>query len=214
MPTKRILVLGATGGTGKAVVAQALALGHEVTVFVRDPNRLESNRGRLRVLVGDVTDAGDAIRAATRDQDAVVSALGLGRSLTSHGLIARSIPIIVRAMEADSVRRLIFMSAYGVGATYRDTPLLPRILTRTLLKDMYADKNAGEDELRRIGDGIDWTIVYPVTLTDGPETGRFRFGERLDLRGLPKIARADVAQFMLTQLDDATYSRKGVLVSS
>jgi putative NADH-flavin reductase len=214
MPTKRILVLGATGGTGKAVVAQALALGHEVTVFVRDPNRLESNRDRLRVLVGDVTDAGDAIRAATRDQDAVVSALGLGRSLTSHGLIARSIPIIVRAMEADSVRRLIFMSAYGVGATYRDTPLLPRILTRTLLKDMYADKNAGEDELRRIGDGIDWTIVYPVTLTDGPETGRLRFGERLDLRGLPKIARADVADFMLAQLDDATYSRKGVLVSS
>jgi len=214
MPTKRILVLGATGGTGKAVVAQALALGHEVTVFVRDPNRLESNRDRLRVLVGDVTDAGDAIRAATRDQDAVVSALGLGRSLTSHGLIARSIPIIVRAMEADSVRRLIFMSAYGVGATYRDTPLLPRILTRTLLKDMYADKNAGEDELRRIGDGIDWTIVYPVTLTNGPETGRLRFGERLDLRGLPKIARADVADFMLAQLDDATYSRKGVLVSS
>jgi putative NADH-flavin reductase len=214
MPTKRILVLGATGGTGKAVVAQALALGHEVTVFVRDPNRLESNRDRLRVLVGDVTDAGDAIRAATRDQDAVVSALGLGRSLTSHGLIARSIPIIVRAMEADSVRRLIFMSAYGVGATYRDTPLLPRILTRTLLKDMYADKNAGEDELRRIGDGIDWTIVYPVTLTNGPETGRLRFGERLDLRGLPKIARADVAHFMLTQLDDAMYSRKGVLVSS
>jgi putative NADH-flavin reductase len=214
MPTKRILVLGATGGTGKAVVAQALALGHEVTVFVRDPNRLESNRDRLRVLVGDVTDAGDAIRAATRDQDAVVSALGLGRSLTSHGLIARSIPIIVRAMEADSVRRLIFMSAYGVGATYRDTPLLPRILTRTLLKDMYADKNAGEAELRRIGDGIDWTIVYPVTLTDGPETGRLRFGERLDLRGLPKIARADVADFMLAQLDDATYSRKGVLVSS
>ena len=214
MPTKRILVLGATGGTGKAVVAQALALGHEVTVFVRDPNRLESNRERLRVLVGDVTDAGEAIRAATRDQDAVVSALGLGRSLTSHGLIARSIPIIVRAMEADSVRRLIFMSAYGVGATYRDTPLLPRILTRTLLKDMYADKNAGEDELRRIGDGIDWTIVYPVTLTNGPETGRLRFGERLDLRGLPKIARADVADFMLAQLDDATYSRKGVLVSS
>ena len=79
---------------------------------------------------------------------------------------------------------------------------------------MYADKNAGEDELRRIGNGIDWTIVYPVTLTDGPETGRLRFGERLDLRGLPKIARADVAEFMLTQLDDATYSRKGVLVSS
>jgi putative NADH-flavin reductase len=214
MATKQILVLGATGGTGKEVISQALALGHEVSVFVRDPSRLTPNQNTLRVLVGDVTDTGGALRAAARNQDAVISALGLGKSLKSHGLITRSIPYIVRAMEAEGVRRLVFMSAYGVGATYRDTPLLPRIITRTLLKDMYADKNAGEDELRRIGNGIDWTIVYPVTLTDAQRTGHCRFGERLDLRGLPKISRADVAEFMLMQLDDATYSRKGVLVSS
>ena len=210
----RILVLGATGGTGTQVVAQALEQRHIVTAFVRDPARLKSKPDGLRVLVGDVTSGGDALAAAARNQDAVISALGLGKSLKSHGLIARSIPAVVGAMKAEGVRRLVFLSAYGVGVTRRDTPLLPRLVSQVLLKDMYADKNAGEDELRRIGDEIDWTLVYPVTLTNGPRTGRYRFGERLDLHGLPRISRADVAEFMLAQLGDTTYVKKGVLVAS
>lgn len=211
---KRILVLGATGGTGKQVVTQAIEHGHDVTVFVRNPDRLVSKPNGVRVFVGDVTDSGSALAEAAHNQDAVISALGLGRSLKSNGLIARSVPAIARAMEAEGVRRLIFLSAYGVGATYKDTPVLPRILTRTLLKDMYDDKNAADEELRRVGNSIDWTIVYSVTLTNGPRTGRYRAGERLALRGLPKISRADVAEFMLKQVDDMTYLRKGVLLSS
>ena len=210
----RILVLGATGGTGKEVVTQALEQGHTVTAFVRDPSRLASTPDGLRVLVGDVTSGGHALAAATHNQDAVISVLGLGKSLKSHGLIARSMPAIVGAMKTEGVRRLVFLSAYGVGASRRDTPLLPRLVARILLKDMYADKNAGEDELRRIGNEVDWTLVYPVTLTNGPRTGRYRFGERLDLTGLPRISRADVAGFMLSQLVDTTYLRKGVLVAS
>lgn len=214
MAATRILVLGATGGTGNHVVTQAIEQGHDVTVFVRNPDRLSTKPDGVRVLIGDVTDSGNALAAAARNQDAVISALGLGKSLKSNGLIARSVPAIVRAMETEGVRRLIFLSAYGVGATYNDTPLLPRILIGTLLKDMYDDKNAGDDELRRSGGRIDWTIVYPVTLTNGPRTGRYRAGERLELRGVPKISRADVAEFMVKQVDDMTYVRKGVLLSS
>jgi putative NADH-flavin reductase len=92
---------------------------------------------------------------------------------------------------------------------------VPRIAIRTLLKDLYADKQIGEDELRRLGSDIDWTLVYPVTLTNGPRTGHYRAGERLTLRGLPRIARADLADFILTLMnDDRGYIRKGILVSS
>lgn len=181
-----------------------------MTVLVRSPQRLTVPPDRLRVVTGSVTDEGQTLTDAIRGQDVVISALGVGTSLKSGGLIARSLPAIVRAMESQGVRRLIFMSAYGVGSTWKDVPLLPRILMRVLLRDIYADKEAGEDALRR--SGLDWTLVYPVTLTNGQATGRYRTGERLALRGFPTISRADVADFILTQLEDSTYVKKGVLV--
>ena len=115
-------------------------------------------------------------------------------------------------MESHGVRRLIFVSAFGVGETHRDVPLVPRIVQRLLLADVFADKKASEDDLRR--SGLDWTLVYPVILTNGPRTAKYRVGERLDLHGLPKISRADVAHFVLSQLEDATYLRKGALISN
>lgn len=209
--TRRILVLGATGGTGQQVVSQALQKGHLVTVLVRTPERLTTTSDRLRVLTGSVTDDAPALAAAVRGQDVVISALGAGKSLKPSGLIARSVPAIVRAMKDEGVRRLIFTSGYGVGATRRDVPLLPRVLIRLLLRDIYADKDAGEADLRR--SDLDWTLVYPVTLTNGPRTGQYRVGERLTLRGFPTISRADVADFLLSQVEDGTHVRQGVLIS-
>jgi putative NADH-flavin reductase len=107
---------------------------------------------------------------------------------------------------------LVFTSAYGVGETWRDVPLVPRILMRLLFRDVYSDKRAGEDVLR--GSDLDWTLVYPTTLTNGPRTGRYRVGERLTLRGVPKISRADLADFLLSQLEDRHFIRKGVLISN
>jgi putative NADH-flavin reductase len=207
----KVLVLGATGGTGQQVVSQALRQGHDVTALVRSPERLTTTSDHLRVLTGGVTDDDRALAAAVRARDVVVSTLGVGKSLRSSGLIARSVPAIARAMESQGIRRLIFTSAYGVGATRRDVPLLPRILMRLLFRDLYADKQAGEDVLRR--SGLDWTLVYPVTLTNGPRTGRYRVGERLTLQRFPTIARADVADFILTQIEDRTYLKRGVLIS-
>jgi putative NADH-flavin reductase len=175
MAAKKIIVLGATGGTGQEVVAQALQRGYEVTAFVRSPQRLRTAAELVRVVTGSVAD-GPALASAVRGQDVVISALGVGKSLTSGGLIAQSVPAIVGAMESLGVRRLIFTSAYGIGATRRDVPLLPRVLMRLFFRDLYSDKAAGEDHLRR--SGLDWTLLYPVTLTNGPRTGRYRVGER------------------------------------
>jgi putative NADH-flavin reductase len=211
VPRKKLLVLGATGVTGQHVVAQALEQGHDVTVLVRDPQRLTSPVDKLRVLTGDSTDY-EQVLGAVRGQDVVISSLGAGQSFKSHGVIGQSVPVILNAMENSAVRRLIFTSAYGMGATRRDTPLLARIFIRLLLRDIYADKEAGEKIL--LQSTLDWTIAYPTTLANGPRTGTYRVGERLALRGLPKISRADVADFLLTQVADTTLIRKGVLVSS
>jgi putative NADH-flavin reductase len=164
------------------------------------------------VLLGSLPDDPQAFAGAVAGQDAVISVLGVGTSLRSAGLIARSMPVILHAMESQRVRRLIFASAYGVGETRRDVPLMPRILMGVLLRDIYADKAAGEERLRR--SALDWTLVYPTTLTNGPQTGGVRVGERLTLRGFPRVSRADVADFLLSQLDDSTYVRKGVLISA
>lgn len=212
MVSRNVLVLGATGGTGQQLVTQALQQGHRVTALVREPPQLSLASDRLRVLGGSVTDDGSALATAMRGQDVVISALGVGKSFKSGGLIAESVPRIVRAMKDEGVRRVIFTSAFGVGETHRDVPLVPRLFIRLLLQDVYRDKAAGEAQL--IESELDWTLVYPSGLVDGAASGRYRAGERLPLRGFPRIARADVAAFLLTQIDDATYVRKRVLISS
>jgi putative NADH-flavin reductase len=212
LTSRKILVLGATGGTGQAIVSQALAHGHQITALVRRPERATDLPRGLRVLRGNITDATEVLAEAVRGQDVVISALGVGKALRSGGLIARAVPLIVRAMETLGARRLIVISAYGVGATWRDVPILPRVLMGLLFRDLYSDKEIGEQALRR--SALDWTVVYPVTLTNGPGTGRYRVGERLQLRGFPTISRADLADFILSQVEDRRYLRKGVLISS
>jgi len=212
MRGRKILVLGATGGTGREIVSQAVQQGHVVTALVRYPAQDAGLPADVRVLRGNVTEDTDALAQAVRGQDVVISTLGVGKALRSGGLIARSAPLIVRAMERQGIRRLILTSAYGVGATWKDVPILPRMLMGLLFRDLYGDKKMGEDAVRR--SELDWTLVYPVTLTNGPRSGRYRVGERLRLRGFPTISRADVADFILTQVEDRKYLRKGVLISS
>jgi uncharacterized protein YbjT (DUF2867 family) len=210
--SQRVLVLGATGGTGRHVVQQALEAGFEVAVLVRDPAKLSPAPPRVRVHIGDVLRDAAVLATAVANQDAVISTLGVGQSFKSGGLIGRSAPGLVAAMQVHGVRRLVFTSAFGVGATYRDTPLLPRVFIATLLRDVYADKQAGEAVIQ--ASSLDWTIVYPVGLTDGARTGAYRVGERLALSGFPRIARADVAELLVRQVADRSHVRKGVLIAS
>lgn len=205
---RRILILGATGATGRHLLSKALEAGLDVTVFARDPTRVPNTP---RIVKGDVTTKSPALAEAVRGQDAVISVLGRGNSLTSGELFTTSMPLIVRAMDGERVRRLVVTSAFGVGATHADLPLLPRIFVATLLRDLYADKTRGEEAIHQ--SLLDWTIVYPSGLSNAAATGRYRVGEHLPLRGFPTIPRADVADFLLRQLDDSTYIRKGVMIS-
>jgi len=207
----KLLVLGATGATGRLVLARALEIGHAVTVLVRDPRRLGGESAPVRVFAGSVEDA-DLLAAAVRGQDAVISTLGVGNALRSNGLITRAVPAIVQAMQAGGGRRLVFMSSCGVGSTMAQVPCVQRAFMTLFLREIFADKAAGEELLRAAA--LDWTLVYPVALTRGARSGRIRAGEQLALRGFPTISRADVADFLLAQASDRAYLRKGVLLAA
>jgi putative NADH-flavin reductase len=194
----KILVFGANGPTGREVVAQARGLGDEVTEFVR-------------AVDGDATDPA-AVGQAVPGHDAVVSALGRRRSFSSAHLMERAMRAIVPAMQRAGVRRLVVVSAFGVGETWRDAPLVLRLMHRTVLRDIFADKKVAQDYVQATP--LDWTFVYPVALTDGPRTGRYRVGERLELRGIPTISRADVADFIARELHAPQYVRRTAIVSS
>ncbi|MGH8767187.1 MAG: NAD(P)-dependent oxidoreductase [Burkholderiales bacterium] len=206
-----ILVFGATGPTGQQVVNQALSQGHTVTAFVRNPAALPISDQRLRVVIGDTTRDTPEIVGAMSGQDVVISALGRRSTFKSDHLIERSMQAIVPAMKRAGVRRLILVSAFGVGESRRDAPLIPRIMYRVLLSDIFADKKAAEDNVRR--ENLDWTFVYPVLLTDGPMTGAYRVGDRLELHGLPKISRADVAHFILAEVGKRAFVGKVAVIS-
>jgi len=208
----RLFVLGATGPTGLQIVQQALAQGHQVTAFVRDPARLPFTDKNLSVVTGSLPGDSRALEQALRGHEAVISALGLHNALKAHHFSENNMRVLVPAMERQGVRRLIIVSANGVGGTRQHAPLLPRVMYRLLLSDIFADKKAGEDIVR--ASGLDWTIAYPTLLTNGPRTSNYRAGERLELKGMPKISRADVADFVLRQLDQPGFLKKGAVISS
>ena len=207
----KLVVFGASGGTGREIIGQALDQGHEVTAFVRDPKKLVIKHSKLHIIEGDALKDQSAIANAIAERDAIICALGVANSLKSAGLIAGGLAAIVPVAEKHNARRLILISAFGVGDSFRNAPLVPRLMYRLLLDDIYRDKKAGEDFLK--ASGLDWTIIHPVMLTTGPKTGTYRSGKRLDLRGIPKISRADVAHFALAQLESKVFLRKTAVIS-
>ena len=203
---KRLLILGATGGTGLHVVSQALDAGNEVTAYVRHPAKLQVKHERLRVVVGPIADDAMPFREAMSGQQAVISTLGRGLSLQSEHVIERCVPPMLAAMKAGGVGRLIFTSAIGVGAAYAEAPLLSKLVARVLLRDIYPDKLIGENLVRN--SDLEWTIVQPAGLTNGRLTRRYRAAEHLRHRMVATISRADLAHFLLSQVDDRTYVRR------
>lgn len=210
----RIAVFGGTGGTGRRFVAQALAAGHQLTALVRDPAKAPPAHDGLTVLTGEATSDQGAVTAAVTGADAVVSALGTERTwqgVRAPTVMAEATARIVTAMREAEVARVVWLSGLGVGDTLAEVPPLPRLAYRALLGRVYADKAAGERLLRR--SGLDWTLVYPVMMTNGAPTGRYRHGERLELRGVPTVARADVAAFMLGRVTSGDYLHKIAVIA-
>ena len=197
----KLLVLGATGRTGRLVVEQALAAGHTVTALVRSPEKLPMRNSNLRVVKGQATDL-SAVASALEGADAVISTLG-----GSGSVIADSTRAIVAAAHEVGVTRVVVLSTF---AAERDRlGAGTRLLTGIGMGAMLKDKIAGEDMLRR--SDLDWTIAYASILTDGPANGSVSVLPEGTKRGMSqKISRADVAAWMIAAATSDQPSRRSV----
>ncbi|HEV7186932.1 MAG TPA: NAD(P)-binding oxidoreductase [Blastococcus sp.] len=205
----KLVVLGATGGTGRLLVDQALGRGHEVVAYVRRPAALERREG-LVVVAGELTDA-PSLTAALAGADGVLCAIGPKgvKDLFGSDLMRRTLPVVAAAMTAAGVRRLVLMSAYGVGDTAASASPMARIAFATAVRSLYRDKQLAE---ARLADSdLDVTTVYPTALTNDPSAAAdVRDVTTLSrVSGMPKISRAAVATAMLDAVEDpATVGRR------
>jgi uncharacterized protein YbjT (DUF2867 family) len=198
----KLLVFGSTGGTGRELVKQALAQGHQVTAYARNPAKLDDMaHPGLQVARGDALDPA-AVEKAIPGHDAVLCAIGTGAGRSN--LREEGTRNIVRAMEKAGVPRLICQSSMGVGDSSVNLGFLTKyVIDPVFLRHAFADHERQEAVVK--ASALDWTIVRPPHLKDGPHTGTYRHGFPTTDTGIQgKISRADVADFMLKQLADNT----------
>jgi putative NADH-flavin reductase len=194
----RIVVFGASGGTGSQTVHRAASAGHEVTAVTRRPDVFAGVSVR-EVVVPELTVPG-AIDHVVRDQDAVISALGTAAK-GPVSVCADGIRSVLAAMESTGTRRLIAVSAHGAAETH-DRSLYSLALWAALA-DKMRDKEAMERVIRN--SGVDWTIVRPPALNDRPGRGRYRTGTDLRIRLTSTISRADLGDFLVREAETPAY---------
>lgn len=201
----RVTVFGATGATGRQVVDEALSVGHDVTVLVRDPAKLGAGTDGVRVVVGDARDP-DKVAEAVTGAGAVVSTIG-GTGLGRSTMITDCMTTIVSVLPAGT--RLLAVSTVGAGDSGSQMAWPVRLGLGLVLRNAIRDHN-GQERLIRSSD-LDWTIARCVGLTDEPPTGEVH--TLIDGRiGGSRIARADVATWLVGQIEDPTYCRAAVSV--
>jgi uncharacterized protein YbjT (DUF2867 family) len=203
----KVLVIGATGGTGQHLVSKLLARGDEVTAFVRNPAAMTQKNERLKIAQGEARDAGSLERAVA-GQDAVLSAFG-PRSLKKDDIQEVFMGHLLAAMKKHGVKRLVNLSAWGAGDSASQRNLFLKILVSLVFKNVFADKERGEALL--VSSDLDYINVRPAQLLNAPARGGVKAS--LDAKGIkPKIAREDLADFMIAQLSNATWVRKSPIV--
>ena len=200
----KVIVFGATGSIGHQIVAQALEQGHEVTAFCRKPEALDAFKSaNLRIFKGDVFDP-KAVQLAVKGQEVVCIALGSGNKRTGT-VRSQGTKHIIEAMKKHGVSRLICQSTLGTGESQGNLNFFWKyIMFGWFLKQVFLDHELQESYVMK--SDLDWTIVRPGAFTDGPKTGNYQHGFAPNLRKLKlKISRADVADFILKQLNTKAY---------
>lgn len=202
----KLVIFGATGSVGAKVVEQALEQGHQVTAFARTPAKLDIQHRNLTLFQGDVANLSSA-EQAIQNQDAVVCVLGSGKNLNST-VRSEGTKQIIRAMEQTGVRRLICQSTLGAGDSWGNLDFYWKyVMFGFILRKVFADHQLQERYVKQ--SHLDWTIVRPSAFIDGPRTGSYRHGfSGSDKTSTLKIARADVADFLLKQLGSDAYLGK------
>jgi putative NADH-flavin reductase len=208
----RVTVFGATGAIGRRVVEAALEAGHDVITFTRDPSKLGDLEDRVTIVTGDAESRDDVDRALL-GADAVVNALGPSTNKPAEvRRTTRAIRNILSAMELHGVRRLVSLGGAAITARDEKKPLSGRVtsaVVRLLARHVVAAKQAEYEIL--VTSSVDWTVVRPPRVIDGPATGHYIAGDTLAGRS---ITRGDLARFMVDQIEDPSYLRAAPYVSA
>lgn len=212
----KIVVFGATGIAGKAVVKEALKEGHEVTVLTRNAGKVTARHERLHVVTGNVMDR-DVVRNVLEGQEAVIQTLGIGGKGDGRptSFVSEANKIIMEEMKRTNVKRLVAISVIGAGDSLTFLPWVYRKLVLPLFMRWFQaiidDKNRMEPMIRE--SGLDWTIVRCTTIKESPAKGKVR--ATLDGKGIRfAITAADMAVFMVGQLASTEYLRQSPTISN
>ncbi|HUJ36983.1 MAG TPA: SDR family oxidoreductase [Hyphomicrobium sp.] len=205
-----VLVIGASRGIGLATVRALLAAGHSVRALARGASRIPIEDQRLEKLDGDALDRATIDRALA-GTDAVIQSLGVAFTfdalLKGTTLFSKATRILADAMRANGVRRLVVVTGLGAGDSRGHGGFLyDAVLFPLLLKCVYDDKDVAEQIVR--ASSLDWTIVRPGLLTNGPATGTYQVLVEPTSWRAGTISRADVADFLAKQVSDRTYFGK------
>jgi putative NADH-flavin reductase len=202
----KILLLGATGSVGRLIASQGIELELGIRALLRDPAKLNLEHPHLEVMPGDALDAASVERALA-GCDAVIYALGSGQP----GFFADTTRILIAAMEKAGVRRLVAITGIGAGDSKGHGGwIYDWIIYPLFTKRMYADKDVQEQLIRE--SNLDWVVVRPAPLTNGPLAGRLRALDQLEGVTISSISRADTAAFVLEQLTTDRWLRKTPLI--
>ncbi len=206
----KVIVIGAAGKSGRAVVEAALSKGHQVTAFVHAAGDYQP--ADVTVIAGDATDAGD-MEKAIAGQDAVIDTIG-GHAAPwkATSLERTAAAAIISAMNKNGVRRLVVISMIGEGDSSANIPIYERFLLPTFLRGEGKDKAAMESSVE--ASGLDWIIVRPPFLTDGPATGHIQIFDASTDEKAHKITRADLAAFMVAQVSNDEHLCRAVTVGN
>ncbi|HEX8361271.1 MAG TPA: SDR family oxidoreductase [Longimicrobium sp.] len=207
----RVLVLGATGGTGREIVREAGARGHSVVALVRSKARADGLAG-AELVEGDARDP-ESLSRALDGCSGVISSLGTPASpFREVTLLSTATRALVDAMARQDVRRLVCITGMGAGDSRGHGGFVfDRVIFPLLLRKVYADKDRQEAIVR--SSAADWVLVRPTVLNDKPAQGSVRaLTDRSGVHG-GGVARADVANFVVAQLTDDAWLRRAPLIT-
>lgn len=203
----KILIIGGTGKTGRELIKQGLNQGHIITVIARNPKKLKSENPKLRILKGNVL-IPESIENAFEGQDVVLSALGHKRFFIKTNILSEGTKNVINLMKKNNVKRFICITSLGINDSKFKLGLYYTLFTiPVILMFYFLDKSKQEKLIMK--SELDWTIVRPGQLTNGRKKSKYKHGSKVGNYILTKmISRADVAHFMLNQLNDKTYIHK------
>jgi putative NADH-flavin reductase len=203
----KLLIIGGTGGTGKELIKQALGQGHSLTALVRNPEKIIIANPNLKIVKGNVLDF-DKVQEVVTGQDAVLSVLGHKRYFIKTNILSEGTKNIIHAMEKNNVNRFICITSLGINESRFKLGLYYTLFVIPVIVFFYFWDKAKQEKLIR-NSKLNWTIVRPGQLTNGKKRGKYKHGDNVGNYILTKmISRADVAHFILSQLNDPTYFRK------